>query len=396
MHIRTPTQGEANGRIAGSDRPAPPAADLQKLIEGLPGPGAASESLVSIPTTWPVHPVNRSTNRGQSWLFLGLVSAVVVACTTWEHVKYTTSSLADLTDVSGLSPRAADCLASGRRSAQGERGLDPGVADAALMQDRAIAGSIESHVALKPVAGMRAGTDSHETERLAPIARALASIKECQLRFRNVRDYTCTFSKRERIKGHLTPLQVIMMKARTQPRSIYLKFRQPSPGREAIYIVGSHDGRVLVHDVGLNKLLAGTLSLEPTGSRAMEGCRHPISEAGIGPLLETLQARWSSELAPTESVVAFRDDQMVGTRRCTMIETTHPQQQPEFMFYRVRLFVDDELRLPIHFEAYDWPSSPGTPAKLVEDYTFSNLRLNVGLSDLDFNVSNGNYAFGRF
>ena len=38
------------------------------------------------------------------------------------------------------------------------------------------------------------------------------------------RDYTCTFSKRERIKGQLTPLHVIMMKARTQPRSIYLDF----------------------------------------------------------------------------------------------------------------------------------------------------------------------------
>ena len=231
---------------------------------------------------------------------------------------------------------------------------------------------------------------------MAPVARALASIKECQLRFRNVRDYTCTFSKRERINGQLTPLNVLMMKARTQPRSIYFKFRQPSPGREAIYIVGRNDGMVLAHEVGLKKLLAGTLSLEPTGGRAMEGCRHPISEAGIGPLLDTLRTRWSSELDPSESVVAFRDGQMVGTRRCTMIETTHPHQQPKFMFYRVRLFIDDELGLPIHFEAYDWPSSPGGPAELVEDYTFSDLRLNVGLSDLDFNVSNGNYAFGRF
>ena len=340
--------------------------------------------------------MNLSTNRGRRWLFLGLLSAVVMTCTTWEHVRKNASSLAGLTDVSGPSLRTSESLAPGGRSAQDERGSDSGVADAALNPDRADAGSIESHVALRPVAGARAGTDSHETERVAPIARALASIKECQLRFRNIRDYTCTFSKRERIKGQLTPLQVIMMKARTQPRSIYLKFRQPSPGREAIYIVGSHDGRVLVHDVGLNKLLAGTLWLEPTGGRAMEGCRHPISEAGIGPLLDTLQARWSSELDPSESVVAFRGDQMVGTRRCTMIETTHPHQKPEFMFYRVRLFIDDEHGLPIHFEAYDWPSSPGAPAELVEEYTFSDLRLNVGLSDLDFNVSNGNYAFGRF
>ena len=201
---------------------------------------------------------------------------------------------------------------------------------------------------------------------------------------------------RERIKGQLTPLHVLMMKVRTQPRSIYLRFRQPSPGREAIYIVGRNNGKVLTHDVGLNKLLAGTLRLDPTGVWAMEDCLHPISEAGIGPLLDTLHTRWSSELDPSDSVVAFRDDQKVGSRRCTMIETTHPHQQPEFMFYRVRLFIDVELGLPIHFEAYDWPGSPQAPAEIVEEYTYNDLRLNVGLSDLDFDASNGNYAFGRF
>ncbi len=396
MPVRTPTEGKANARIAGSDRPTPPTVDRQTLIDGPLGPGARSESLLSIPATGPVHPVNGSTNRGRSWLFLGLVSAVVVTCATWDHVTKSKSSLAGLTDVSGPSPRAAESLNFGERSTQDERDSDSSAADKALTPDRAVAESIESHFVLKPVADAQAGTDSHETARVTPIARALASIKECQRRFQNVRDYNCTFSKRERIKGQLTPLQVIMMKARTQPRSIYLKFRQPSPGREAIYIVGRNDGRVLVHDVGLNKLLAGTLWLEPTGGRAMEGCRHPISEAGIGPLLETLQTRWSSELDPSESVVAFRGDQMVGTRRCTMIESTHPKQQPEFMFYRVRVFIDDEHGLPIQFEAYDWPRSPGAPSELVEEYTFSELRLNVGLSDLDFNVSNGNYAFGRF
>ncbi len=351
---------------------------------------------MSIPMTGPVHPVSRLTNRGRRWLFLGLLSTGVVTCTTWEHVRKSASSLPGLTDVSGPSPRAAESLAFGLRSAQVEHGSDSGVAVAALNPNRADAGSIESQFALKPVAGSRARTDSHEVERETPIARALASIEECQLTYRNIRDYTCTLSMRERIKGQLTPLHVLMMKVRTQPRSIYLKFRQPSPGREAIYIVGRNKGKVLTHDVGLNKLLAGTLRLDPTGDFAMEDCLHPISEAGIGPLLDTLQTRWSSELDPSESVVAFRDDQTVGIRRCTMIEATHPHPKPGFMFYRVRLFIDDELGLPIHFDAYDWPSSPQAPAEIVEEYTYSDLRLNVGLSDLDFDASNGNYAFGRF
>ena len=68
MPVRTPTEGKANARIAGSDRPTPPTVDRQTLIDGPLGPGAGSETLLSIPATGPVHPVNRSTNRGRRWL----------------------------------------------------------------------------------------------------------------------------------------------------------------------------------------------------------------------------------------------------------------------------------------------------------------------------------------
>ena len=186
------------------------------------------------------------------------------------------------------------------------------------------------------------------------------------------------------------------MKVRTRPRSIYFKFRQPSPGREAIYIDGRNDGKVLAHEVGLKRLLAGTLSLDPTGGMAMEDNRHPITHAGIGPLLDTVEARWSSELDPAESLVAFRDGQLVGSRPCILIESTHPRHRPEFLFYQVRVYIDQELGLPVRFEAYDWPASPGAAPELVEEYTYTDLKLNVGLSDVDFDVSNAAYAFGRF
>jgi hypothetical protein len=252
-------------------------------------------------------------------------------------------------------------------------------------------GLMPAHVALKPVALIGPG-DAAET----PIVRAIRSIEECQARYEAINDYVCTFSKRERVDGRMTSLHVMSMKVRTRPRSIYLKFRQPVPGREAIYIDGGNDGKVLAHDVGLGRLIAGTLRLDPTGERAMEDCRHPITDAGIGPLLDTIEARWSTELDPSESLVAFRDGQLVGSRPCTLIETTHPRHQPEFLFHQVRVYIDQELGLPIRFEAYDWPTSPQSPPELVEEYTYTELELNVGLRDVDFDISNADYAFGRF
>jgi hypothetical protein len=231
-----------------------------------------------------------------------------------------------------------------------------------------------------------------------PIGRALRAIDECQARYDAVRDYICTFTKRERVNGRLTAPHVMSMKARTRPRSIYFKFRQPRhcAGREAIYIDGCNDGKVLAHDVGLGRLIAGTLCLDPDGPRAMEDNRHPITHAGIGPLLETLEERWSKELDPSESLVEFRDAEAVGPRPCTLIETTHPRELPHFLFYKVKVYIDRELGLPIRFEAFDWPDSPGAEPNLVEEYTYTDLKLNVGLGDVDFDVSNADYAFGRF
>ncbi len=349
---------------------------------------------MSIPMTGLVDPMNRSTNRGRRWLILGLLGGVAMTWAMWAQVMdWGAASMAGLTGESRSSPDADESLVSCERPFQ--QRVHPGPV-VGLDRDRSDAGSIESHLAFKPVAVAQVIARSLEAKTETPIARALGAIEDCQIRYKAVRDYTCTFSKRERIKGSMTPLHVLTMKVRTEPRSIYLKFRQPSAGREAIYIAGRNNGKVLAHDVGLNRLLAGTLHLDPTCGRAMEDCRHPISEAGIGPLLKTLETRWSSELDPSESVVIFRDDQTVKSRRCTMIETTHPDQRPEFLFYRVRLFIDDEIGLPIHFEAYDWPTSSHAPAEMVEEYSYSDLKLNVGLSDLDFDVSNKDYAFGRF
>jgi hypothetical protein len=246
--------------------------------------------------------------------------------------------------------------------------------------------------ALKPTAALTSPATSQE--RL--IAQALQTIADCQVRYRRVDDYTCTLYKQERIGGRMTQVHIMEVKARARPHSIYLKFHQPAHGREAIYVSGHNDGKVLAHDVGLTKLLAGTLQLDPLGSRAMEDCRHPITEAGIGPLLDTVSKHWARELTTAESKILFRDDMLVGNRRCTMIESTHPEHRTEFLFYRVRLFIDQEIGLPIRFEAYDWPKHTSEEPELQEEYTYMNLKLNVGLKDLDFETSNAAYSFGRF
>jgi hypothetical protein len=241
-----------------------------------------------------------------------------------------------------------------------------------------------------------ASTSSALVTATDPIALARQAIADCRARYRQVHDYTCSFLKRERIDGQLTPLHVMTMKVRTQPMSIYIQFQKPNRGREAIYVAGRNGGHVLAHDVGLGKVLAGTLSLDPRGARAMEDCLHPITEAGIGHLIDTVATHWASELSTAETQITFHPNARVGSHPSTMIESAHPHHRPGFLFHKVKLYIDHVHGLPIRFEAYDWPKHPGAVPELVEEYTYLNLKLNVGLTDADFDADNARYSFGRF
>ncbi len=230
---------------------------------------------------------------------------------------------------------------------------------------------------------------------VTPIADAKARIASCAKTFASTKDYTCMFLKRERVDGALTPLHAMHMKGRGNPHSIYFKFVTPTAGREAIYVAGGFGGKAVVHDVGIGKLLAGTLKLDPNGSMAMEANRHPITEAGLGHMIETIVNAWDRELTPEESKVILHPNAKVGDRACVMIESIHPKKRPDFLFHMVKVYIDKDLNLPIRFEAYDWPRGNRAP-ELMEEYTYTDLRTNIGLTPRDFDPSNKSYSFGRF
>jgi outer membrane lipoprotein-sorting protein len=85
---------------------------------------------------------------------------------------------------------------------------------------------------------------------------------------------------------------------------------------------------------------------------------------------------------------------MVGERPCISITVMHPQRRTAFIFHIARIFIDKELMVPLHYEAYDWPEQPAGPPVLLESYTYTDLKQNPGLTDEDFNPRNPAYHFG--
>ena len=242
-----------------------------------------------------------------------------------------------------------------------------------------------------PVAVTTAAAPFDFTQRpgehpLAPFIRvAKGSLHEFD---HNIRDYSCTFIKRERIDGELGDYQHIFMKVRSQPFSVYMRFLQPFPGREVLYVNGQNDGELLVLESGWKRRLLGRLQLDPEGAVAMRGQRYPITRVGIRNLTAELVRVAESDLQYAECDVTVRPDMKVNGRLTTMVQIVHPNQHPEFHSFTSRVFFDNELKVPIHYDSFLWPAKPGEQPPLDASYTYSDLKINNNFTARDFDPDN--------
>lgn len=226
-----------------------------------------------------------------------------------------------------------------------------------------------------------------QREAASPMDEPLRLIAEARESYAQVQDYACVLIKRERLRGQLGPENVMQMKVRSQPFSVYLKWQQPRQmaGQEACYVAGKNNGMMRVHATGLLGAV-GWVSLDLNDARAKQSSNHSISEAGIGNLIDRFAKRWESEKVIGKTQVKVAEYEY-NKRRCIRVETTHPDNSGgQFLTYRSVLYFDKESKLPIRIETYDWPRQGGDAnGELMEVYSYVNLRLNVGLADEAFN-----------
>ncbi|MEW4526837.1 DUF1571 domain-containing protein [Maioricimonas sp. JC845] len=241
----------------------------------------------------------------------------------------------------------------------------------------------------------REATDSaaaRQPDSNDPTVAALRIVRSVARSLEAVNDYEATFTKRERIGTRLIH-QSMQMKVRHKPFSVYLKYLTDHPGREVLYVHGRNGNRLQVHEgEGLTSLV-GTISLDPNGAMAMEENRYPITQIGMRRLVNMLIEAWEKEARYGETDVRFYPNAKLGETRCKVIEWSHPVQREHFPYQKCRLYIDRTTNLPVRFENFGWPGEGNTRPRLLEEYTYTNVRTNVGLSDADFDPGNTAYAF---
>jgi hypothetical protein len=255
---------------------------------------------------------------------------------------------------------------------------------------RPAASPAASPAAANPAVQQQAAPAGHPLEPVLKLAYdGLAHMDK------DIADYSCTIVKRERIDGKLGEYQYMAAKVRNKPFSVYMYFIGPDSvkGREAIYVAGANDGKLIGHDSGFKGRLLKRVYLDPTSNLAMSGQRYPITKIGLRNLTTELIEVGEHDKKYGECEVKFFKGAKVQDRTCTCVQVVHPTPRKNFRFHLARVYIDDELQIPIRYESYDWPQKEGDKPVLLEEYTYMKLKLNVGLKDADFDPDNPNYNF---
>lgn len=224
-----------------------------------------------------------------------------------------------------------------------------------------------------------------------PLAPGLHMAADSLNALDSIQDYTATFHKTEMV-GKKRIAQKMSLKLREKPFSVYLRFEEPNEGREVIYVDGQNDGDLLVHETGLTSLI-GTIGLDPKGGKAMEESRYPVTMIGMRTMLDQIVGQWQSEIALTDTKVRYFPNAKVDNVECRVFESSHAEAARGVKFHMTRLYVAKENKLPVRVEQFDFPTKTGAQPAILEQYTYLNIKANVGLKDVDFDVKNPAYEF---
>lgn len=244
---------------------------------------------------------------------------------------------------------------------------------------------------VKPISDIELIKNEHPLDSVLLLARdSLEHINE------TITDYTATLTRQERIGDILTEKNTIRAKIRNelenQPLSVYILFTQPSAvrGREVIWVAGENENKITAHEGGLLNLFR---VIQPhDGFVAMMGSRYSIAETGIQRMMATLIQHALHDRKYDECEVQLSEIQSAGVA-CRRIRVVHPIKREHFIFHMVEVDIDLQRNIPVRLASWLWPETDGAEPPLTEEYIYTDIKLNVGLTNDDFNPDSEQYNY---
>lgn len=244
------------------------------------------------------------------------------------------------------------------------------------------------------------------------------------------KDYTGKLLRQERfLDGMKNQLNFFKFK---KPFSVYLRFIDPFPGREVIFVRGWNDNELKVHKGSFPDI---TVSLDPQGDTAMERSHHPITQFGFANTLKMAAKNLNLARKRGEGEIKVTDGGVVNGQPVWKIESRFPKGGrfitakddetlwdisrrtgqdmylllyvnqdkdydepddvdegdrvfiPRYYGARTEFYVTKEESIPVRVVIRD------RRGLLYEQYDYTEIKRNVGLTRKDFDPDNKAYDF---
>jgi hypothetical protein len=243
-----------------------------------------------------------------------------------------------------------------------------------------------------------ASASTHSPSTRLSLFVNVAMLEKAEAVLAGLPGYTATFSKQEVVADELTDEQVMQVKIRHEPFSVYMKWVTGHKGRQLLYVKGQNANRMLVKLGGWKKKLPA-LKLDPSGSMAMKESRYPITKAGLLELVRESLAIRRGDLARSEGIrCRLIENQEFDGRPCYGFVVEYSDPKVSKRYRKTEMLIDCQLGVPVVVRNFSWPTTAASVADLdadtlVECYTYRNIKFQREVARGDFDRGNKAYRF---
>lgn len=212
-----------------------------------------------------------------------------------------------------------------------------------------------------------------DMERLAK-NDPIAFLKECIRRYdREVKGFTATLRKLERIDGRLQRSEVIDVAFRDNPFSVLMRWKEGARRASAtLYVKGENRDQLLVRPAGVLSV-AGIVARDPNGSDAKKGGRYRLTEFGIKIGMQRTLASWEragNANALHVEYLGVKRIKEAGGRPCWVLKRTRYAEPEDDGILELTTYIDKDSWLQVG------TLLKGEEGKLIGEYYFYDLKIN--------------------
>jgi hypothetical protein len=219
-----------------------------------------------------------------------------------------------------------------------------------------------------------------ETGQAVAFGDPIAFLEKCLERYdREVKTYTLTMRKQERIDGTLNPVEVIKVHFRGKPHSVFFEWMQNwRKALRALYVEGENNNKILALPT---IRIVGIQARDVDSDDAKQSGRYPMSTFGLKQAMQRIVTNWKKARAEGALHVEYLGVHKVpevGNRPCHKFHRSHYPAPEDDGVTELILYVDTETQLQVGTVLL------GENGKLMAEYFFQDIRLNVDIAPEQF------------